>query len=71
MQCNVIRSEREGTMLSRGSPKVVSIGTSYVHYYSMTSDRVSCESNSKEKATKAKGSVSPLNILCDLLKSFP
>ena len=37
---NGIRSEREGTMLSRGSPEVVSIGTSNVHCYSMTSDRL-------------------------------
>ena len=27
-------------MLSRGSLEEVSFGTSYVHYYSMTSDRV-------------------------------
>ena len=40
-----IRSERDCTMLSRGSLEVVSIGTSYVHCYSKTRDRVSCESH--------------------------
>ena len=41
-----IRSERDCTMLSRGSLEVVSIGTRYVHWYTMTSNRVSYESNS-------------------------